>query len=150
MEKVISMMISNEVVDEQTSKILQDRIEMQKQRPPLSIALMQNNSNELHRRNSDMYIFIDHVQKFFSWQDPFYTVAWLLIITHLILNPYLFTVLPLVQLITSTLVPHYLMIYPPDGVANQEYLEVNPKPSDKPLNLYKVPKPVPCFLVSFS
>ena len=64
MEKVISMMISNEVVDEQTSKILQDRIEMQKQRPPLSIALMQNNSNELHRRNSDMYIFIDHVQKF--------------------------------------------------------------------------------------
>ena len=149
MEKVISMMISNEVVDEQTSKILQDRIEMQKQRPPLSIALMQNNSNELHRRNSDMYIFIDHVQKFFSWQDPFYTVAWLLIITHLILNPYLFTVLPLVQLITSTLVPHYLMIYPPDGVANQEYLEVNPKPSDKPLNLYKVPKPVPLFSREF-
>lgn len=149
MEKVISMMISNEVVDEQTSKILQDRIQMQKQRPPLSIALMQNNSNELHRRNSDMYIFIDHVEKFFSWQDPFYTVGWLLIITHLILNPYLFSVLPLIQLITSTMVPHYLMIYPPDGVTNQEYLEVNPKPSDKPLNLYKVPKPVPLFSREF-
>ena len=41
------------------------------------------------------------------------------------------------------------MIYPPDGVANQEYLEVNPKPSDKLLNLYKVPKPVPLFSREF-
>ncbi|KAL6451198.1 PEX29 Peroxisomal membrane protein PEX29 [Candida maltosa Xu316] len=144
-EKVISVMVSNEVVDERTSRVLQERIQMQKQRPSLSIALMQTNSNELHRRNSNMYIFMDYVEKFFNWQNAYYTIGMLLIITHMILNPYLLTVVPLLHFIATTLVPHYMMIYQPDTNYNAQYWDVNPIPSDKPLSSYKVPQPAPLF-----
>lgn len=148
-EKVISVMISNEIVDDQTSKVLQERAIMQKQRPSLSIALMQSNSNELHQRNSNMYIFIDYVEKFFSWQDTYYTIGILLLITHAILNPYLITIFPFIQLIATTFVPHYLNIYPPDTNLNSDYLDVNPIPSDRPLNTYSLPKPAPLFSREF-
>ncbi|RCK65115.1 Peroxisomal membrane protein PEX29 [Candida viswanathii] len=148
-EKVISVMVSNEIVDDQTNKVLQERMKMQKQRPSLSIALMQSNSNELHQRNSNMYIFIDYVEKFFSWQNPFYTIGTLLVVTHVVLNPYLLTVVPFIQLIATTFVPHYLTIYPPDGVFNSNYIDVNPVPSDKPLNTYTLPKPAPLFSREF-
>lgn len=149
MEKVISVMVSNEIVDDQTNKVLQERIKMQKQRPSLSIALIQSNSNELHQRNSNMYIFIDRVEKFFGWQDTYYTIGLLLIITHIILNPYLITILPFIQLIATTFVPHYLSVYPPDTNFNSDYIDVNPMPSDKPLNTYSLPKPAPLYSKEF-
>ncbi|KAI5964118.1 HST3 [Candida pseudojiufengensis] len=149
MEKAISMIIPNEIYDDQTSKMLQDRTTMAKLRLPLSFAIMQKNSNMLHQRNSDTYIFFNQILKYVNWMDPYYTIGITLIITHLILKPILFTCLPLISLILNTLIPHYLIIYPPDPTFLEEYVEINPIPSTTPLELYKIPKPVPLFSKEF-
>ncbi|KAI5957766.1 PEX29 [Candida theae] len=149
MEKAISMIIPNEIYDDQTNKMLQDRQMMAKLRPPLSFALMQKNSNNLHQRNSDIYIFFNHVLKYVNWMDPYYTIGITLIITHMILKPVLFLCLPWFLVVVNTLIPHYLMIYPQDPTFNNEYLEQNPKPSDQALELAKVPKPVGLFSKEF-
>ena len=73
MEKAISMIIPNEIYDDQTNKMLQDRQLMAKLRPPLSFALMQKNSNNLHQRNSDIYIVFNLILKYVNWMDPYYT-----------------------------------------------------------------------------
>ncbi|KAG5418562.1 PEX29 [Candida metapsilosis] len=149
MEKAISMIIPNEIYDDQTNKMLQDRQLMASLRPPLSFALMQKNSNNLHQRNSDIYIFFNYVLKYVNWMDPYYTIGITLLITHMILKPVLFICLPWLLLLFNTLIPHYLMIYPQDTSFNQEYLEVNPTPSDQALELAKVPKPVALFSKEF-
>lgn len=71
MEKAISMIIPNEIYDDQTNKMLQDRQLMAKLRPPLSFALMQKNSNNLHQRNSDIYIVFNLILKYVNWMDPY-------------------------------------------------------------------------------
>ncbi|KAI5956500.1 HST3 [Candida jiufengensis] len=101
MEKIIQMIIPNEIYDDQTTKMLKDR---------QSITL---------------------------------------IITHIILKPILITCLPFISLIINTLIPHYLLIYPPDPTFNEEFVETNPFPSTIPLELYKIPKPVPLFSKEF-
>lgn len=149
MEKAISMIIPNEIHDDQTNKMLQDRQLMAKLRPPLSFALMQKNSNNLHQRNSDIYIFFNHVLKYVNWMDPYYTLGITLLITHMILKPVLFICLPWVLLVVNTLIPHYLIIYPTDTSFNNEYLEVNPYPLQQALEAAKLPKPVPLFNKEF-
>ncbi|KAI5967933.1 PEX29 [Candida margitis] len=149
MEKAISMIIPNEIYDEQTNKMLQDRQLMAKLRPPLSFALMQKNSNNLHQRNSEVYIFFNHVLKYVNWLDPYYTIGVTLLITHMILKPVLFICLPWFLLMVNTLIPHYLVVYPMDASFNGEYLEVNPYPSKQALEPAKLPKPVPLFSKEF-
>ena len=149
MEKVIAMIIPNEIIDDHTTKILQERADMAKLRKPLSFPIMQKNSNLLHQRNSDIYIFFNKVLKYVNWIDPYYTVGITLIITHLILKPVLFTVLPFVFLCVNTLIPHYLIVYPPDTTSYEEYIDVNPYPSQAPLDTYIAPKPVALFSKEF-
>lgn len=149
MEKAISMIIPNEIYDDQTNKMLQDRQLMAKLRPPLSFALMQKNSNNLHQRNSDIYIVFNLILKYVNWMDPYYTIGITMLITHMILKPVLFICLPWMLLVVNTLLPHYLMIYPQDTSYNNEYLEVNPTPLQQALEPAKLPKPVPLFSKEF-
>ncbi|CAI5760015.1 unnamed protein product [Candida verbasci] len=141
MEKVISMIIPNETGDELQTKIMEDRLEWQKTRPALSFAIMQKNSNMLHQRNSETYILFNNVLKFLNWKDPYYTIAILLVVTHIILKPYLISILPFVLLIIRTLIPHYLIIYPQES----NKLSI----SNQPLYPPKIPKPAPLFSKEF-
>ncbi|KAK6458834.1 integral peroxisomal membrane peroxin-domain-containing protein [Scheffersomyces xylosifermentans] len=148
-EKIISMIIPMDVNDEQTNRVIQDRIEMQKSRPSLSMNIMSTNSRQLNQRLTSTFINIDNIIRLVNWTHPYYTVGVLLIITHLIINPYLLSVLPLVLLIGNVLIPHYLLIYPPDTSSLSPYLESNPIPSHRPLHDYRIPKPVPEFSREF-
>ncbi|CAK9441808.1 uncharacterized protein LODBEIA_P56760 [Lodderomyces beijingensis] len=149
MEKFIGMVIPTEVIDDHTTKILQERADMAKTRKPLSFPVMQKQSNLLHQRNSDTYIFFNKVLKYVNWYDPYYTLGVTLIMTHVILKPVILTILPCVFLMVNTLIPHYLIIFPPDSNSLDEYLEVNPYPSEKPLDTYLAPKPVAMFSKEF-
>ncbi|RLV95236.1 Peroxisomal membrane protein PEX29 [Spathaspora sp. JA1] len=146
MEKALAMIIPSEIHDYQTSKVIQDRIAIQKQRPSLSFNIMQKNSNSLHQRNSSSYVLINSIIQFFNWEDVYYTVGVLLIITHIILNPVLLTIVPLGLILVNVLIPHYLLIYVPDST---KYHEVNPIPADIPISKYKIAKPVPLFSQEF-
>ncbi|KAK6200060.1 integral peroxisomal membrane peroxin-domain-containing protein [Scheffersomyces amazonensis] len=148
-EKVISMLLPLDVNDPVTSKVLNSRLAMQKERPPLSINIMSRNSRQLAQRMSSTFIFIDNIISFFNWSNKWYTIGVLLILTHIILNPYLLTVFPMIIIILRTIIPHYLMIYPPDNSFNSAFFESNPIPSAVPLNDCKVPKPIPEFSREF-
>lgn len=149
MEKVISMMVPMNITTDQQGKILNDRIEMQKTRPPLSIPIMSKNSIQLNQRLSSVFLLQDNVIKFFNWENPFRTIGVLLIISHVIANPYLITAFPFAFIIFQVLIPHYLIIYPPDNSILNDYIEYNPIPSEIPLDNYKIPKPVPQFTREF-
>ena len=96
MEKIISMVIPMNVKDQGA---LNERLEMQKTRPPLSVNLISKNSILLNLRLSVPFETIDSIIKFFNWDNLTFTVGVLLVITHIILNPYLIFVLPLFQIL---------------------------------------------------
>lgn len=147
MEKMISMIIP---VDTEEQKIISDRLVMQAQRPLLSMNIMSKNSIELNQRMSSIFNSIDDIIKFIAWYNPYYTIGVLLIVTHVILNPYLGFSLPIIMLLNNVLVPHYLELYPPDH-ALDGYLDRNPIPyeGDEPLGVARLPKPVPQFSREF-
>lgn len=148
MEKIILMVIPEETSD---SKVINDRIVMQSQRPQLSMNIMSKNSVLLNQRASVMFHNIDNMIKFIGWYNPFLTIGVLLIITHIILNPYLLLILPMFLLINNVLVPYYLIRYPPDNSQLNKFYNYNPIPyeSDKPLMNYKIPQPIPQFTKEF-
>ena len=148
-EKVISMVVQTDVKEGQTNEVLERRIEMQKSRPPLSINIMTKNSYLLNLRLSSTFLLIDNILMFFNWTYPWYTAGILLIITHLLLNPLLFSVLPFVLVLANVLIPHYLVIYPADNFLVPEYFGNNPIPSEVAINDYKTPKPIPQFSREF-
>lgn len=149
MEKMILLMIPTDPLGEQSSNILKERMEMQKSRPPLSMNIMSNNAIQLNLRLSSTFYGIDQIINFFDWSSPAFTIGMLLVITHIILNPYLLTVVPFLLLIQNTLIPHYLTIYPPDSTLVPDYLDFNPEPSAEQIEKYKVPKPIPQFSSEF-
>lgn len=149
-ERIIAMIIP-ESVDE--LKVMSDRLWMQNERPPLSVNLMSRNSTQLHQRLLSLYAFMDCLVMFLSWYSPSYTLGVLMVLTHVILNPYLLGVLPVFLVVCRVLIPHYLVLYPPDRslMVNNDFLETNPVPYDglAPLHKFKVPKPVPQFSREF-
>lgn len=148
MEKIISMVIPMNVKDQGA---LNERLEMQKTRPPLSVNLISKNSILLNLRLSVPFETIDGVIKFFNWDNLSFTVGILLVITHIILNPYLILVLPLLLILINIMVPHYLVLHPTDrSVLNSMYFQRNPVPDDGPaLRESEIPKPVPEFSNEF-
>lgn len=149
MEKVISMIIP---LTTEKDKVIDDRIIMQQQRPPLSINIMSRNSIQLNQRLSAIFQFIDNVIKFISWYNPYFTIGILLIITHLILKPYLLITLPIFLVMNNILIPNYLNLYPPDkSMIDGSFHQSNPRPYEggSPLNKYKIPKPIPEFSREF-
>lgn len=141
-ESLISMIIP--VYNEQ--KIIDDRMKIQKTRPPLSMQIMTNNAIMMNARLTNIFIFFDSVVKIISWENPYFTIGVLLIITHLILKPVLIFVLPLALLINNVLVPHYLILHPPD----KSVFANNTLPDEgEPLLEPKIPGPVPEFSQDF-
>ncbi|EGV63212.1 Peroxisome size and maintenance regulator [Yamadazyma tenuis] len=141
-ESLISMIIP--VYDEK--KIINDRMVMQKTRKPLSMNTMTNNAIMLNARLTNAFILFDNIIKILNWQNPYSTLGVLLIVTHLILNPYLVLALPLTLVVNNILVPHYLIIHPPDI----SVLEHNQIPDNGPtLNKPHIPGPVPQFSQEF-
>lgn len=149
-ERIIAMLIP-ETVDE--LKLMTDRVWMQNERPPLSVNLMSRNSTQLHQRLLSVYAFMDSLVMFLSWYNPCYTLGVLMVLTHTILNPYLLGAFPMFWVVCRVLIPHYLVLYPPDRslTVNNNFMETNPVPYDglAPLHAYKVPKPVPQFSREF-
>lgn len=148
MEKIISMVIPMNVKDQGA---LNQRLEMQKTRPPLSVNVISKNSILLNLRLSVPFETIDRVIKFFNWDNQCFTIGVLLVITHIILNPYLVFALPVFQILFNVMVPHYLILHPSDmSLVNKNYFQRNPIPDDGPaLHEYKAPKPVPEFSNEF-
>lgn len=149
MEKVLSVMINGEL--EKPLSALEGRIEMQKSRPPLLVNLMSMNSTQLAQKTSPMFEGIDACIMFFTWYNPYFTIAWLMVVTHVILNPYLATTAPCLILLHKFLVPSYLKLYPPDrSQVDGVFFEYNPVPhTGKPLNKYEAPKVISQFSREF-
>lgn len=142
-ERLISIIIPVNNLDQQT--IINERLQIQKTRPSLSMNIMSSNAIMLNSRLTNVFVFIDSVINFLNWTNPYLTVGILLIITHIILNPYLITILPIVLIINNVLVPHYLLVHPPD----KSIIDHNPIPDDEALNDATLPGPVPQFSQEF-
>lgn len=147
-ETFLSFMAPIDENDLELNKILKERLKMQKKRPPLSYATMSKNTTLLNSRLSSMFIFIDNVINFFNWTNPYYTIAIQIAATHIVLNPYLFLVLPIILVIGNILIPHYLIVYPPEQTI-LSYINQNPIPSFNQLEKYKTPQPVNQFSREF-
>lgn len=146
MEKVIQMMIPMNV---ESSEIISQRLAVQSTRPSLSINSMSTNATLLTLRLSYTFQCIDAVTIYFSWREPSYTLAVLLVITHTVLRPELLLAFPCLYLITNVIIPHYLIRHPPDN-SLKELLGRNPIPADgEPLRSSSIPKPVPQFSQEF-
>lgn len=143
-ERLVNMIIP--VNDSLNNSVISERLEMQKTRPPLSMNVMSQNSVKMTSRLTNIFILIDNTIKCFSWHNPYLTVGVLLIATHLILNPYLVFALPIALVVIKIMIPHYLIIHPPD----KSVLSTEPMPDDGPmLQPPKIPGPVPQFSQEF-
>lgn len=144
LERIVNMVMP--ITDDGNREIINERLEMQKTRPPLSMNTMSQNSNKMTSRLTSTFIFIDNVIKCVSWYNPYLTIGVLLIATHIILNPVLMMVLPTVVVISQVMIPHYLIIHPPDT----SVLPGDPLPDDgNILQPAKPPEPVPQFSQEF-
>lgn len=147
-EKFLSLVAPLDGADAEQNKVLHERLKMQKSRPQLSATTMSKNTTSLNARLSSPFIFLDNVINFFNWSDPYYTIGIQIFATHLVLNPYLVLIMPIVLVISNILIPHYLLIYPPDQTI-LTYLDQNPIPSYNQLEKYKIPQPVNQFSREF-
>lgn len=146
MEKIILMMVPMNVENSETRM---QRLSVQSTRPSLSMNLMSTNATLLTLRLSYTFQCIDAVTIFFSWTEPTYTIAVLLVATHLILKPQLLLAIPCFYLMANVLVPHYMIRHPPDN-SLKEILGRNPIPAGgDPLRPCSLPKPVPQFSQEF-
>lgn len=146
LSKVIQMMIPTNV---EPTQVISQRLTVQSTRPPLSMNVMSNNSTLMALRLSYPFQCMDAVTIFFSWTEPNFTVAVLLVATHLLLKPELILALPGFLMLTNVLVPYYMARHPPDN-SLQEILGRNPIPAEgEPLLPCLLPKPVPQFSQEF-
>lgn len=148
MEKVLSVIIDSELGTPQASGA---RVEMQKQRPALSVNLMSKNSTQLAQKASPIFEAMDAFAMMMSWCNPFFTVGSLMLATHVILNPYLATTAPSIVLLHKFLIPSYLKLYPPDrSLLDGKFFQYNPVPYDgPPLDKYEPPRPISQFSREF-
>lgn len=140
MEKMLNVVINNQ--DHATAS-LDGRLAIHRTRPPFSVNLMTTNSTHFAQKISPVFETMDALILFFGWYHPGYTVGMLMVITHMILNPYLATAVPAVMLIKQYLVPSYLKLHPPDpSVVDGALWERNPVPHEGPaLRKYEPPRP---------
>lgn len=148
MEKVLNVIINSET---EASSGLEARMAVHRTRPPFSVNLMSTNSTHLAQKTSPVFETIDAIILFFCWYNPAYTIGVLMLVTHVILNPYLGTALPPALLIKRFIVPSYLRLYPPDtSVIDGELWARNPEPyQGPPLKKYEPPKPCSQFSREF-
>ncbi|ODV94082.1 hypothetical protein PACTADRAFT_23428, partial [Pachysolen tannophilus NRRL Y-2460] len=141
-ERIISMALPASSESISAAENISQRLEMQKTRPSFSVPLMSKNFLQLNSRLSVPFEMIDEIIKLISWRSQTYTLAILLIITHMIINPILFLVSPLIYILFGIMVPAYLKHHPPES--SIFFPKNNPVPA-RGLPLYKVvePKPVP-------
>lgn len=140
MEKVLNVVINNE---NHAAAGIDERLAIHRTRPPFSVNLMTTNSTNLAQKVSPVFEVVDGLILFFCWYNSVYTIGMLMVITHLILNPYLGATVPAVVLLKRFLVPSYLKLYPPDpSVVDGTLWERNPIPHEgPPLRKYEPPKP---------
>lgn len=141
MEKVLSVMMETDL---ELTPRLQKRMKIHKTRPPLSMNLMTVNSQQMAQKTLPLFELFDDMELLFTWQNPYYTVGFALLATHMILWPYLMTAIPSFVLIKKFMVPSFLKLYPPDpSVVDGVFWELNPIPYDgPPLSKYEPPKPI--------
>lgn len=139
MEKVLSLIIGPET---EPSPGLEGRLELQKRRPPFLVNLMATNSTQLGQKAAPMFELFDTIIAIAGWYNPFFTVGSLMLITHVILNPYLATTIPTAWILKKFLIPSYLKLYPPDPtLVDGLYTLHNPIPYDgPPLDKFEPPK----------
>lgn len=139
MERVISLIVGPET---QASSGLDGRMEIHKTRPPFSVNLMSTNSTQLGQKSGPIFELFDTVLMIVGWYNPFFTVGSLMLITHIILNPYLVSAIPTSLLMKKFLIPSYLKLFPPDpSLVDGLYILRNPTPYDGPtLDKYEPPK----------
>lgn len=140
MEKLLSVMIADET--QALLKIPPVRVRMLKKRPPFSVNTMNTNSTQLAQKGSPLFEYFDAVFLCFTWDNPYYTLGILLLITHAILRPELFVVFPPALILLKYMFPSYLKLYPYDDTfVDGKFFERNPIPHPgKPLGKYKPPK----------
>lgn len=139
MEKVLSLIIGPET---ELSPGLEGRLEIHKTRPPFSVNLMATNSTQLGQKTGPVFELFDTVLAIVGWYNPFFTVGSLMLITHVILNPYLITTIPSAVILKKFLIPSYLKLYPPDPtLVDGLYTMNNPIPYEgPPLDKFEPPK----------
>ncbi|AOA61917.1 Peroxisomal integral membrane peroxin [Komagataella phaffii GS115] len=140
-ERIISMALPTAYTDETYQEQLQERLQNQQSRPPLSVNIMTKNFIQLNSRLSIPFILIDEVVCIINWKRPYYTLSVLLIASLLILKPTLLTVFPMFYILSGIMVPAYLKRHPPE---KNQLLESNPIPAyGEPVKDITLPKPVP-------
>lgn len=148
LEKVLNVIIDTEV---EASPVLDLRMIVHKDRPPLSVSLMSINSTQMAQKASPIFEIIDFVLYFAGWYNPYFTIGATLILTLLVLNPYLISALPSFLLINRLMIPSYAKLYPLDpsllsctDFGHNPFLHTGP-----PLRKYEPPKPVSQFSRDF-
>lgn len=144
MEKMIDMIvpIDAKATPSELNQI-RFRIEMQKQRPPLSVNTLSTNTINLNARLSVPFLVIDYIYRFFNWTQPSFTCGILLLMTILVLKPVLVSIVPPFIIINNILVPYYLHIHTPDPAAQEKDGSYRLEPTEEKLNSWDYPKPTP-------
>ncbi|SGZ56385.1 CIC11C00000003872 [Sungouiella intermedia] len=139
MERVMSLIVGPET---EGSLGLEGRMDIHKTRPPFSVNLMATNSTQLGQKSGPIFEMIDTVLMIVGWYNPFFTVGSGMLMTHVILNPYLASAIPTALLLKKFLIPSYLKLYPPDSsLVDGLNILHNPIPYDgPPLDKYEPPK----------
>lgn len=125
---------------EMGSTILEQRLEISKERPRLSVPIMSRNFIQTNARLSVPFTMVDEIMNILNWTNPAYTLSIMIFYSLLILKPLpaVFS-LPILYILFGIMVPQYLYIHKPES---SPYFDFNPTPAQG-TPLRKPAKPVP-------
>lgn len=84
-EKLLAMALPPNT--ELGANVIEGRVQAGKTRPQLSVPIMSKNFIQLNSRLSFPFEMIDHIIRFFTWENPTLTLTILTLYTHVVLKP---------------------------------------------------------------
>ena len=129
MEKIISMAIPTTTTSskKELNRVL-ERIEIQKNRPSLSMQIMSRNSILLLQRLTIPFETIDMITNIINWESPLITITVLLFITITILKPINLITIPLFYTCFEIIIPAYMIQNPNIDESVKSWENELPKP----------------------
>lgn len=108
--------------DEDGTDGADDRTPAYAERPNFNITTMSNNFRRFNARIGVVFKFQNRVERILAWRTPSHTLSLLAVYTFVCLDPYLFSVLPVVVLLLGVFIPGFLARHPapPKGTLSSE------------------------------
>lgn len=130
-DKLLSIIDLIEPIDKNKDRSLEMRQQMQKQRPPFSFNSISKVFIQFNLRVSIIFNFMDGFIRFIKWDNEYFTIGILMILTHFILHPFLISIILVFIFFTKILMKNFLSLFPSENQNISRQFKNNPISSNQ-------------------